>query len=523
MSSVTCTSVIPRERLANFLAARNDEILEVQVAPGVFELAEGPFRQWRREVTSVPVGDDEVEVTQRVDFVIAAPLWRWLFVLPLRGLLKRRHHQLGNSDGPVSFDTMPVWLPPDRLDMRAATVLATVCSLSVVVGYLGTVLTQTITYAADQFGATTANQGQVLASVRIGVLGSLVVVAMADRKGRRLLLLGSIAASCVTAAASALSTSMVMLGVTQSISRAFSTSAAILLGIVAAEEMPRSSRAYAVGVMTLAGGLGAGVCVWFLPLAGASPSGWRVLYVIPLIGLVPLLRLAKVLPETRRFTQRNEKVPLTGHGKRLAIVGAALFGAALFAAPASQLQNTFLDHERGFTASRIALFTLLTTTPAGIAVAIGGRLADTHGRRIVGGIGVLGGSVLVLIGYFSHGWSMWVWTLAGTMFGGASVPAMGVYGPELFPTALRGKAYGILQVIAVAGSSVGLLTVSSLVDRWGGMGPAMTLMLSGPILVALLLAFAYPETAHRTLEEVNPEDLVASDPVRNASLDPDGR
>lgn len=507
MATVTCSSVIDPSELENFLAPRTDDVIETEVGPGEFDLVEGPFRHWRRHVAHEPLDDGRVRVTETVDFALAVPLWGWLFVLPVKALLKRRHGVFADPHDPGSGFKMPVWLPPDRLDARAATVLATVCSLSVVVGFLGTVLTQTITFAAHQYGASTADQGRVLASVRIGVLGSLVLTALADRRGRRRLLLGSIAASCVTTALCALTRSMATLAMMQSVARAFSTAAAILLAIVAAEEMPRSSRAYAVGVMTLTAGLGAGVCVWFLPLADTGPSGWRWLYVIPLLGLVPLVRLARVLPETKRFTRRHRSVPLTGHGRRLIIVGAALFAAAMFAAPASQLQNTFLDNERGFTASRIALFTLLTTTPAGLGVAFGGRLADTRGRRIVGGIGVLGGSLLALAGYFAHGWPMWAWTLGGTMLGGASVPAMGVYGPELFPTALRGKANGILQVAAVAGSSVGLLTVGALVDRWGQMGQAMIVMLIGPVAVALLLAFAYPETAHRTLEDVNPEDV----------------
>ena len=95
------------------------------------------------------------------------------------------------------------------------------------------------------------------------------------------------------------------------------------------------------------------------------------------------------------------------------MVGAALFAAALFAAPASQLQNTFLKHERGFDAAHIALFTLVTSTPGGLGIAFGGRLADTRGRRLIGAIGVLGGSTLALIGFYSHGWQMWAWTLVG--------------------------------------------------------------------------------------------------------------
>ena len=38
-------------------------------------------------------------------------------------------------------------------------------------GYLGTILTQTITYARDDFGASAAAAGNTLAAVRFGVLG----------------------------------------------------------------------------------------------------------------------------------------------------------------------------------------------------------------------------------------------------------------------------------------------------------------------------------------------------------------
>lgn len=507
MTTVTCRAQVPADRVGRLLEPRDDLLREAADGTGAFDLADGPFVHWHRRVEVDDTHGDHPLVTETTTFRIAAPFWHWLFIPPLRRRIRRRFQRLATAEE-APRDRLPAWLPPDRLDARAATVLATICSLSVVTGYLGTIISQTITYSADQFAASTGDQGSVLAAVRVGVLGSLAVVAIADRHGRRKLLLASVAAACLTAALGAVSTSMWTLAAAQTVSRAFSTAAAILLAIVAAEEMPRSSRAYAVGVMTLSAGLGAGVCVWFLPLADAGPSGWRWLYVIPLIGLYPLLRLSRVLPETRRFVRATTRARLRGHGRRLLLVGTALFAAALFATPASQLQNTFLSHEREFSAARIALFTILTTTPAGLGVAFGGRLADTRGRRLVGGVGVLGGSVLVLLSFFTWGWPMWIWSLAGTLLGGAAVPAIAVYGPELFPTALRGKANGILQVAAVAGASVGLLAVGVLVERWGRMGPAMSLMLVGPALVALLLAVAYPETAHRTLEEVNPEDSV---------------
>jgi MFS family permease len=503
---------VPSEIADRFAVPRDDLVAETDEGDGHFGLLEGPFRHWHRHVERRMIDAATVEVVETTSFAIAAPVWGWLFLLPLRRRTARRHRRIASGEDPGGAAKLPAWLPPDRLDARASTVLSTLSSLALLVGYLGTLITQTIAYAADQFGATTADQGTVLASVRVGVLRSLGIVVVADRRGRRRLLLASIALSCVTAAIGATAGGMWSLAASQTVSRAFGTSALVLLSIVAAEAMPRNSRAYAVGVMTLAAGLGAGVCVWFLPLADTGPGGWRWLYLVPLVGLAPLTRLARVLPETKRFVRQHVKVPLSGHTGRLVLVGAALFAAALFAAPASQLQHTFLKHERGFDAAHVALFTLVTSTPGGLGIAFGGRLADTRGRRLIGAIGVLGGSTLALIGFFSHGWEMWVWTLLGTVLGGSAVPALAVYGPELFPTTLRGKANGILQTAAVAGSSVGLLLVGWLVDRWGHMGPAMSVVLVGPVIVAVLLGVAYPETAHRTLEDVNPEDAVAGDP-----------
>jgi hypothetical protein len=59
----------------------------------------------------------------------------------------------------------------------------------------------------------------------------------------------------------------------------------------------------------------------------------------------------------------------------------------------------------------------------------------------------------------------------------------------------------------VAGSAFGLLVAGTLSDRLGGqLGPALALLALGPIVVAALVLFRYPETAGRELEDINPED-----------------
>ena len=181
--------------------------------------------------------------------------------------------------------------------------------------------------------------------------------------------------------------------------------------------------------------------------------------------------------------------------------------------------NDFLRTERGFSAARISLFTLLTNTPGGIGIVIGGRLADTRGRRVVGAIGTTGGVLFTVGMVLSQGWPMWALSVMGAVLGAMVVPALGVYGPELFPTSLRGRANGIITIVGVGGSVIGLLVAGVLSDRWNGLGPALSVLALGPLLMAILVLVAYPETAHRELEEINPEDqLFAGDP--NAGLIP---
>lgn len=472
-------------------------VREVVVADGVFGTVEGPLTSYRRTVrVEAPDAAGMARVHQSVDFRFVLPFWGWLL-----GLGLKRH--LGRLSPPRRS---PWWAPPDRVDLQAATSLAALCTLSVVVGYMGTVLTQTISFAADEFGAGKSAQGLALAVVRADVVVTLVLVALADRRGRRLLLLWCAAAGCVLTALAALAPSLAALAGIQVVGRSFVTGAALLLAIVAAEEMPAGARAYAVSLLGMSAAVGAGTCVILLPLADLGARGWRVLFGVALLGL-PLVRaVSRRLPESRRFRTPHATAGVAGHGRRfwLLAVSALLFN--VFFSPASQFQNEFLRTEQGFTGGRIALFTVLTGVPGGIGVIVGARLAE-RGRRRVGAVALVVGVGATVIVYLSSGWPLWVWSLLGSVVGAATVPALGVYGPELFPTSLRGRANGAIGLLGRVGSVVGLVVAGSLSNSSGRLGPAMALLALGPLALAALVLFAYPETAHRELEDLNPEDV----------------
>lgn len=478
------------------LAPRDDIVLEQPAGDGRFYAVEGPFSQYERRAEREPAGDGRVRVTETIDFRVDAPAWRHLVELPMRRALRRWPRPVGR----------PWWHPPDRFDARAASVLALLCSIAIVGGYLGTLITQTITFAADEFDADRTAQGTVLAVTRVGVLVAVLLGALADRRGRLRMLAVAGTAGCALAATGALAPNLAWLAVSQTVARGFATALLMLVAIISAEEMPRNSRAWAFGLITMTGALGAGVCVWLLPLADLGPAAWRILYGVPLLGLLLVAWVVRRLPESRRFSRPHTEAPMEGHGRRFWLLAASGFLLAVFAAPATQFQNEFLRDERAFSALAVTLFILVTATPGGIGIVVGGRLADVRGRRLVGAVGILGGSLATLAMFNTAGPPMWVWSITGSIVSGLVVPALGVYRPELFPTSLRGRAAGIIEMIALAGSGTGLIVVGRLADRWSEFGGAFAVVAVAPLVVVALVVLLYPETAHRSLEELNPED-----------------
>ena len=96
----------------------------------------------------------------------------------------------------------------------------------------------------------------------------------------------------------------------------------------------------------------------------------------------------------------NATTPTTKvRGGRLAVQSAVAFCANILAAPASLLLGTYLKDDRGFSGGEISLFTLLTGTPGGIGLIIGGKLADRYGRRMIGAVCVPAGAALTVISF----------------------------------------------------------------------------------------------------------------------------
>ena len=476
----------------------------------------GPFTRYERRVARRADGGATETTTWSVDIP-----WFWWMFTPLIGRhFARRTHR----------DKRPWWAPPQELNEREVLVLALLAAASMASAFINTLFTQTVTYAAEAFDVGEQGQGIAGAIVRFGIIIAIPLAVLGDRIGRRRIIVGLAWVAPLVAALGALAPNFWLLTANQTIARPLGLALDVALLVVAVEEMPKNARAYGLSILALASGLGAGIAVLALPLADAGEDGWRIIYVVSLVWLVVAARLTRRLSETTRFTKhkvegsRRKKTRKTGShaprtlkargvrvGGRFRTQGVILVVAFLgnvFLATASIFQNRYLKDVRGYSAALVAAFTLFTTIPSALGLVFGGRLADDYGRRLIAATCIPVGAMMIALSFVAEGPLMWLCAVVGGVFAATAYPAMAVYRGELSPTAKRQTSSFLVTVSALLGGSVGLIAGGTLIDHHWSYGTVMLMFSSVSVVIAVMVWVFYPETAHRELEELNPEDAV---------------
>ncbi len=407
---------------------------------------------------------------------------------------------------------------------HTTTIISLLSLLGMIGAYIGVNIGQTITFASREFGSTDTAQANALAATRVGVIITTLIIWRADRIGRKPLLVAFALGATAFTVAGAFSTSLLFLTVTQAIARGFATGLLTLVTLAATEEIPRTMRAFILSILTLCGALGAGAVLWFLPLADINERGWRLVYLVPLLFIPVILWIWRVMPETRRFAAADlvHSPGFSSVNLRWFVLIVFIYSAvSVFGAPAGQLQNEYLRDDLGFSAGDISLFRILITTPAGLVILLAGWMADRRGRRMIAAVSLAIGSVMAAVFFRVEGTALWMTAGVSAWLGGAAFPVIRAYQTELFPTRSRALVGGWLDLLAVAGSAIGLLIAGQLIEGDRSIGEALLYLLPLPLLVALLIPLLLPVTAGVELEVLNPTDPLLADTASVTTNPPD--
>ncbi|HVR31551.1 MAG TPA: MFS transporter [Acidimicrobiia bacterium] len=406
---------------------------------------------------------------------------------------------------------MRALFPFGRFDRNARYLVFLMWLVGVLAAFATSHASSTIPFSRVSLGLSEGDMSLVLAVARFAGVASLLFSWWGDKAGRRKPFLVAFGILVLSTAATAGVETGWQFAALQAITRAAAAAVGTLAVVLIAEQVAPGVRAFAISLYGAGGSFGAGLALISLPLAELGPDGWRGLFALGALGLVALPLLTRGVKESPVFKIEHEiavlgAAPLrdllrSGFSRRLYETSAINLLVNIFMALTLTFSIERMVGDLGFATSTAVLLSLFGGTAGAIGFFLGGRMADTIGRRsttIFSLFLVFGGGLAL---YWFESLPVLAIAIAVGTFGSfAFVPSAASHRTELFPTAFRTTANAAGAYAGMIGSAVGLLIGRFTIDEIGLSQTVLVLSLG--IIGGIVLTLRLPETLGQELDRV---------------------
>jgi MFS family permease len=343
-------------------------------------------------------------------------------------------------------------------------------------------------------------------------VGGLPITGLADRFGRRKMLLITVGVGLVLTALAAASPSYWWFVVIFACGRPLLSATNGLAQVDVAEQTASADRAKAVALVAAGYGFGAGAIAIAHSLA-SSTLGFRGVFALALVPLALLPLLRRWITEPDRFAVAaaapGQRIPVFGaverpFRRRLVVIVILAFAVSVITGPANSFVFLFAQsflHLPGYATAAM----VLGAGVAGLAGLLAGRwLADRVGRRLTGAFAMVAMALLAILAYSGSAPALVAGYILGVLAASVFGPAIGSLTTELFPTSVRASVVGWSLAAGVLGAVVGLVVFGS-VGRVGHPFATAGLLTFLPTVPVMGLFWLLPETRGREPEDLWPD------------------
>jgi len=402
------------------------------------------------------------------------------------------------------------------------SLLGLLMSVTVFEGYDVTIFHLCTPDIARTFHLNDRSVGTMASFVRLGGMLAFFVVALSDRIGRKPIVSATVLLYAFFTFLTAISRGLWSFTLFQACAQIFLSAEFAVAIIMISEEFVDSARGRGVAMLHMVGLLGVVAGGELYGYMADSRFGWRGMY---FIGIIPLLLVAVMrrnLRETRRFIRlETEAAPRESfdpidtiakafaafrgvYRRRLLLIAALWNSVGLVGAPAVTFFSLYAKRDRHWTSPQIGHAIVIAYLLGTLGHVATGWMLDRFGRRPTACLTYVVGafSILALFQTASHGAMLIALCVMVFAFQGSRT-ATATYSAELFPTEIRGSAYGL--TVQILGQIAGLFTpfiIGAMSHSVGGLGNAVAIVSVGPLIGAIIVMTLAPETRGRSLEDL---------------------